>query len=87
MCYSCRENESQVSQLESVLSERAATINMLQERLTTMERTLKQQDAKKGDLENLILEKDRMHQKLVEEGKQLREEWEKVMSCHLVDGH
>jgi chromosome segregation ATPase len=83
----CRENESRVSQLEGVLSERAATINMLQERLTAMERTLKQQDAKKGDLENLILEKDRMYQKLVEEGKQLREEWEKVMSHHLVDGH
>ncbi|GFG31367.1 hypothetical protein Cfor_06093, partial [Coptotermes formosanus] len=74
-----RENESRVSQLEGVLSERAATINMLQERLTAMERTLKQQDAKKGDLENLILEKDRMYQKLVEEGKQLREEWEKKL--------
>jgi uncharacterized coiled-coil protein SlyX len=87
MHYSCRENESRVSQLESVLSERAATINMLQERLTAMERTVKQQDAKIGDLEDLILEKDRMYQMLVEEGKQLREEWEKVMTCHFIDGY
>jgi trans-2-enoyl-CoA reductase len=85
--YSCRENESRVSQLESVLSERAATINILQERLTMMDRALKRQDTKEGDLENLILEKDRMYQKLVDEGKQLREEWEKVMSCHFDDGH
>lgn len=87
MHYSCRENESRVSQLESVLSERAATINILQERLTMMDRALKRQDTKEGDLENLILEKDRMYQKLVDEGKQLREEWEKVMSCHFDDGH
>jgi hypothetical protein len=52
-----------------------------------MERTVKQQDAKIGDLENLILEKDRMYQMLVEEGKQLREEWEKVMTCHFIDGY
>jgi DNA repair exonuclease SbcCD ATPase subunit len=74
-----RENESRVSQLENVLSERAATINMLQERLTAMERTVKQQDAKIGDLENLSLEKDRLYQMLVEEGKQLRGEWEKKL--------
>jgi hypothetical protein len=80
MHFSYRENESRVSQLESVLSERAATINMLQERLTIMERTVKQQDEKRGDLENLMLEKDRMYQMLVEKGKQLREEWEKVMT-------
>jgi len=82
MYYSCRENESRVSHLESVLSERAATINTLQERLTAMERNVKQQDVKIGDLENLILEKDRMYQMLVEEGKQLKEEGEKVMTCH-----
>jgi uncharacterized protein (DUF3084 family) len=87
MHYSCRENESRVSQLESVLSERAATINVLQERLTTMERTVKQQDAKVADLENMILEKDRMYQMLVEEGKQLREEWEKVMTSYFVYGY
>jgi uncharacterized protein (DUF3084 family) len=87
MYYSCRENESQVSQLESVLSERAVTINMLQERLTTMERTVKQQDAKIGDLENMILEKDRMYQMAVEEGKQLREEWEKVKTSHFIYGY
>lgn len=86
MNYSFRENESRVSQLESVLSERAATINMLQERLTAMERTVKQQDTKIGELENLILEKDRMYHMLVEEGKQLREEWEKVMTCRFIDG-
>jgi uncharacterized coiled-coil protein SlyX len=80
MHYSCRENESRVSQLESVLSERAGTINMLQEQLTAMERTVKQQDDKIGDLENLILEKDRMYQMLVKEGKQQGEEWEKVMT-------
>jgi len=86
MQYSCRENESRVSQLESVLLERATTINMLRERLTAMERSVKQQDAKIGDLENLSLEKDRMYQMLVEEGKQLQEEWEKVMTCHFIDG-
>jgi uncharacterized coiled-coil protein SlyX len=80
MHYSCRENESRVSQLESLLSERAATINMLQEQLTAMERTVKQQDDKIGDLENLILKKDRMYQMLVEEGKQQGEEWVKVMT-------
>jgi len=80
MHYSCRENESRVSQLESVLSERAGTINMLQEQLTAMERTVKQQDDKIGDLENLILEKDRLYQMLVKEGKQQGEEWEKVMT-------
>jgi uncharacterized coiled-coil protein SlyX len=80
----CRENESRVGQLESVLSERAATINTLQERLTAMERTVKQQDAKIADLENMILEKDRMYQTVVEEGKELREEWEKVMAFHFI---
>jgi len=86
MHYSCRENESRVSQLESVLSERAGTINMLQEQLTAMERTVKQQDDKIGDLENLILEKDRLYQMLVKEGKQQGEEWEKVMTWHFIDG-
>jgi len=53
---------------------------MLQEQLTAMERTVKQQDDKIGDLENLILEKDRLYQMLVKEGKQQGEEWEKVMT-------
>ena len=60
---------------------------MLQERLTATERTVKQQDAKRGGLENLILEKDRMYQMFVEEGKQLREEWGKVTTCHFIDGN
>lgn len=67
-----RENATQVSQLESVLSERASTINMLQERLTATDKTLKQQ-------ENLLIDKDKIYQKLVEKDKKQREEWEKVM--------
>jgi uncharacterized coiled-coil protein SlyX len=59
---------------------------MLQERLTAMERTVKLQDAKIADLENMILEKDRMYQTVVEEGKELREEWEKVMTSHFIYG-
>lgn len=69
---SYRESETRISQLENVLSERASTINMLQERLTTIDKTLKQQ-------ENLLVDKDKMYQKLVERDKKQREEWQKVI--------
>jgi len=74
-----RENESRVSQLESVLSERASTISMLQEHLTTVDKTLKQQEAKTRDLENLLIDKEKIYQKLVEEGRKQTEEWIKVI--------
>jgi hypothetical protein len=45
---------------------------MLQERLTATDKTLKQQ-------ENLLIDKDKIYQKLVEKDKKQREEWEKVM--------
>jgi hypothetical protein len=45
---------------------------MLQERLTAMDKTLKQQ-------ENLLVDKDKVYQKLVEKSKNQRAEWQQVV--------
>jgi hypothetical protein len=52
---------------------------MLQEHLTTVDKTLKQQEAKTRDLENLLIDKEKIYQKLVEEGRKQTEEWIKVI--------